>query len=825
MGLIGAKAEAQPTRTSKRLLGLSLAMALLAVAGALAHGHERPYRALTVGLGLASGGSLLAWNWDLQRRLRRRNHELERSEAQIRATLQAIPDLLFEVDREGRYLAVQALNPQLLVVEEERILGRTVNEMLPPAAAAICLEALQEAEVQGTAHGHQILLPLPDGERWFELSVARKPGSQGAPSTFVVLSRDIHSRKIAEEDLKRQINFYAVLSRCNDAILSCSSEQELLERICQEAISTGVLRMAWIGLVEPGTIAVKPVAWAGDGTEYLSSIQISTDPSSPYGKGPTGTAIREDRPFWCQDFQHDPVTAPWHERGLKYGWRASASLPLHRAGRSAGALTLYASEVHAFSLPVQTLLADMVADLDLALDRFQSEAERQRLAYFDQLTGLANRELLHQEFQFVLDTCLRDGAPLGVMVVNLDRFQLINDSLGTAAGDQLLVDMARRLRGRLRGSDVIARVGGDEFLIVLPKLLARDAALVCTSLQNAVAEPWIHDDRSVVVTASIGIAMAPEDGSSPDELVRKANLALHAVKHQQPNSFRFFTEELQARTARTMQLSNALRFAIERHELWQAYQPQVAATTGAVVGAEALLRWQHPELGAVPPGDFIPVAERNGLILPIGAWVLRQAIGQIRTWMDAGITPPRIAVNLSALQFRQADLAEQIGALLAEYRVPPELLEVELTETATMENPQDARRTVEQLGHLGVSFAIDDFGTGYASLSNLSLIKAHKLKIDASFIRDLTTNPDSSAILTATLTMARALRMRTLAEGVEQPEQLAFLQEHGCDSIQGYLFSQPLPPEAFVAYLQQQRSAADEGVQPAGRGSPPEAPV
>ena len=353
---------------------------------------------------------------------------------------------------------------------------------------------------------------------------------------------------------------------------------------------------------------------------------------------------------------------------------------------------------------------------------------------------------------------------------------------------------------------MIARIGGDEFLLVLPRLTARDAALVCADLQAAVAQPLNQEGREVVVTASIGIAMAPDDGEQCDGLAQKASLALHAVKREQPNSYRFFTEELQTRTARTMQLSNALRFALERGELWLAYQPQVASATGTVVGAEALLRWQHPEFGAMSPGEFIPVAERNGLILPIGTWVLSRVCEQLRSWIDTGITPPRIAVNLSALQFRQAELGEQISGLLRQWRVPPELLEMELTETATMERPQDAKRTIEQLSRLGITFAIDDFGTGYASLSNLSLIKAHKLKIDASFIRGLTTSTDSRAIVTAILNMARAMGMRTLAEGVEDPQQRNFLEEQGCDEIQGYLFSKPLPPGEFVAYLQRRQA-------------------
>ncbi|MCP9815688.1 EAL domain-containing protein [Synechococcus sp. GreenBA-s] len=936
-----------------------LLIGLLALAGAEAvpaqalPGQRRdPPGALPLIVGLALlGAGLLGWNVQLRRRLHRRDQALQRSEAHALATLQAIPDLLFEMDRQGRYLAVQAQDPEQLVAQRELLLGRSVHEVMPPAAAAACLEALAEADRRGSAKGYQILLPLPEGERWFEVSVARKCGGPGAPDTYVVLSRDIHERKIALEELQRQIRYYAILSRCNDAILASRSEAELMQRICEEAISSGVLRMAWIGLVDPASGRVKPEAWAGVGTDYLTDIQISIAADSPYGQGPTGTSIREDRPFWCQDYQHDPATAPWHGRGEQFGWKASASLPLHRGGAGIGALTLYSSEANAFTASVQRLLLDMATDLDLALDRFAFEAEQEqlraavlqserqyreltetindvvwrieaqslrplyfspsvqqlwgygpeavqrelplraygprfrlwrqqrqldysrwqargrgaspislpleemelrrrdgravwvessislvpqgssgrpefhgvsrditsrkqaeqeveRLAHFDRLTGLANRDLLNQEFQFVLNTCLREHEPVAVMLLNLDHFQVINDSLGSEAGDRLLVETAQRLRRSLRSSDVIARVGGDEFLIVLPKLKARDAAILAATLQAAVVEAWHDDGHEVVVTASVGIAMAPDDGRDRDLLARKASLALHDVKQGQPNGYRFFTDELQAHTARTMQLSNALRFALERGEFRVVYQPQVDTATGAVLGAEALLRWQHPELGPISPAEFIPVAERNGLILPIGRWVLEQAIQQLQQWIDAGQAPPRIAVNLSALQFRQADLADQTVALLARAGVPADLLELELTETATMEDPTGARRTIHQLDQLGIRFAIDDFGTGYSSLSNLRQLKVSKLKIDASFIRDLNVNADARAIVTGIVNMARGMGIRTLAEGVECLTEQRFLQQQGCDEIQGFLFAEPLSPEAFIAYVARTRDDA-----------------
>ncbi len=918
-----------------------------------------PALALVGGLA-AAGAGLLGWGRALRLRRQRRQGQLGAPEAQALATLRAMPDLLFELDRQGRCLEVQAADPALLVAPREQLLGRSLAELMPPEAATTCLRALAEAERQGRSQGQQIRLPLAEGERWFELSLARKPAGPGPAEAFVVLARDIQARRSATEELERQIRFYTVLSRCNTAILTSQSEAEMMRRICQEAISTGVLRMAWIGLVEAGGDRVRPLAWAGDGTDYLTDIQISRAADSPYGQGPTGTAVRENRPFWCQDFQHDPATAPWHGRGARYGWRASASLPLHRDGLGVGALTLYAGEAGAFTPAVQELLLDMAAALDLALERFARDAEQERLrlavlqgerqyreltetihdvvwrieaeslrplyfspsvqqvwgyppaavlgglplracgplfrhwrgqrqldyghwlkgglgaspisypleemelrhrdgrtvwvessitlvprgssgrpefhgvsrditprklaeqqverlAHFDQLTGLANRDLLNQEFQFVLNSCLREQESVAVMLLNLDRFQMINDSLGSEAGDRLLVETARRLRRTLRASDVIARVGGDEFLIVLPKLKARDAAILASALQLAVAEPWRDGDHEVVVTASIGIAVAPEDGSDRDLLTRKVSLALHDVKGGQPNSHRFFTDELQARTARTMQLSNALRFALERRELRLVYQPQVDTASGAVLGAEALLRWQHPELGAVSPAEFIPVAERNGLILPIGTWVLGEAVRQLRAWIDADLDPPRIAVNLSALQFRQADLAEQTAALLAEAGVPADRLELELTETATMENPSAAKRTIQQLSRLGIRFSIDDFGTGYSSLSNLRQIKAYKLKIDASFIRELNSNADDRAIVAGIINIARGMGMRTLAEGVECLTEQHFLQQQGCDEIQGYLHATPLEPEAFIAYLQRERSgAAVSGPRPRG---------
>jgi diguanylate cyclase (GGDEF)-like protein len=391
--------------------------------------------------------------------------------------------------------------------------------------------------------------------------------------------------------------------------------------------------MAWIGLVEPTSDTIRPVAWAGEGTDYLADLQISRSGSSPYGRGPTGSRWR--------DRQRADLEL-WRERGAA---STPMNLPLeeielrHREGRPVwveNAITLV-PQGSSGRAEFRGVSRDITA-------RKLAERQLEKLAHFDRLTGLANRDLLTREFACVLASCLRQGEPVTVMLVNLDRFQLINDTLGHSTGDRLLVETALRLRRTLRLSDLIARVGGDEFLIVLPRLGEQDAALLAAALLAVVAEPWRSDGHEVVVTASIGIALAPADGSDQDLLTRKVSLALHDVKEQQPNGYRFFTEELQVRTARILELSNALRFAFERRELRLHYQPQVDTASGTVVGAEALLRWRHPELGEVSPAEFIPVVERIGLILPIGSWVLAEAIRQLQEWMDAGLEPPRLAV-------------------------------------------------------------------------------------------------------------------------------------------------------------------------------------
>ncbi|MBJ7314086.1 putative bifunctional diguanylate cyclase/phosphodiesterase [Rugamonas sp. CCM 8940] len=432
--------------------------------------------------------------------------------------------------------------------------------------------------------------------------------------------------------------------------------------------------------------------------------------------------------------------------------------------------------------------------------RKRADAQIQYLAHFDALTGLSNRTQLQDHAEYALSLARQGRQTAAVMLLDLDHFKDINDSLGHSAGDTLLVELAGRLRQTLRPGDLLARLGGDEFMFVLPGVDAAAAALAARHLLGLIEAPCHIASHDLNVTASIGIALYPADGADLATLFQCADAAMYRVKREGRNDLRFFTAEMQQRSARNLQLVSALRQALERGQMQVHYQPQFSQQGGRIVGAEALLRWHSPELGQVSPAEFIPAAEDSGLILPIGAWVLRQAARQARLWIDAGLAPLVMAVNLSAVQFRQADLPRLVTQILDEEGLPAEYLELELTEGVAMHDPQGAIAMMNSLHERGVRMSIDDFGTGYSSLSHLKKFKVYKLKIDQSFVRDICTDPEDKAIVGAIIQMARSLGLLTIAEGVETAGQLEFLREQGCDEMQGYYFSKPLPAAQFEQF-------------------------
>jgi len=616
-------------------------------------------------------------------------------------------------------------------------------------------------------------------------------------------------RSAALERIQRLSRLYAALSQCNQAIVRSRTEGELFDRICRGVVNHGGMAMAWIGMIDREHGRIVPVASYGEGVEYLEQLEVSLEPNVPEGCGPIGLSYRSGQPYWCQDYQHAPETAYWHAHGKRFGWASSAAIPLRRDGAIVGFFAPYSSTVNAFDEDVRNLLLEMTLDIEFALKNFDRETVRQQadqrvhyLAHYDVLTGLPNRSQLLERTRQLVEQSRSARESMALMMLDLDHFKDINDSLGHTVGDALLLELALRLSSCLREGDIVARLGGDEFTFVLRDVSGAETSDIARKLLDVIGESYHIGPHELKVTASIGIAVYPDDGADVETLLQRADAAMYQVKRAGRHDFRFFTAAMQQRAARHLQVVNALRYALEREQMHVVYQPQVSLATGRVVGAEALLRWSTPELGAVSPSEFIPAAEESGLIMAIGEWVLRQAVRQARAWLDAGYPPLVMAVNLSAIQFRAADLPSQVAQILYEEGLPPEYLELELTEGVAVQDPQGAIAIMTQLHDRGIRMSIDDFGTGFSSLSHLKKFKVYKLKIDQSFVRDISTDDEDKAIVSAIINMARSLGLSTIAEGVETVEQLEFLREQLCDEVQGYHISKPVTEDVFRTLLQ-----------------------
>jgi diguanylate cyclase (GGDEF)-like protein/PAS domain S-box-containing protein len=448
-------------------------------------------------------------------------------------------------------------------------------------------------------------------------------------------------------------------------------------------------------------------------------------------------------------------------------------------------------------------------------DRKRAEEQVQFLAYYDILTGLPNRTLFRDRLATALAGARRENCKLALLFLDLDGFKIINDSLGHSVGDLLLQEVADRLRKWGREQDTVARLGGDEFLITLTQVRdLTDVAVAAERLMDVMATAFVVQGHSLNVSCSVGVSIFPEHGTDCETLIKNADAAMYGAKDRGRNNFRIFAEDMNVHTLERLSLERSLRFALEREEMFLVYQPQMDVATGRIIGLEALLRWQHPELGLVPPDKFIRIAENSGLIVSIGEWVLRTACRQARKWQDEGLPAVSVAVNVSAVQFRQQGFCALIRRVLHETGLAPQYLELELTESLLLANADVTLSVLKELKSMGLTLAIDDFGTGYSSFSYLRQFQVSKIKIDRLFIRDVTVNPDDAAIATAIISMAKGLKLRVIAEGVENEAQMSFLRTHQCDEIQGYYFSKPLAVDAVAGKLRgtvAQAMAANSG--------------
>jgi diguanylate cyclase (GGDEF)-like protein len=432
----------------------------------------------------------------------------------------------------------------------------------------------------------------------------------------------------------------------------------------------------------------------------------------------------------------------------------------------------------------------------------QRTAELDHLAYHDALTDLPNRILFEDRLTQALATAHRHRQTLGMLFLSVDRFKKVNDTLGHAVGYRLLQEVAGRLTNCVRAGETVARFEGNEFALLLTQISGtEDVVEITNCINRSLKRSFSLDGQELFITTSMGISLYPDDGADAPTLLKNAGAALYRAKEHGRDNYQFYTADMNAKALKRLTLENSLRRALERKEFEVYYQPQVDINSKQVVGMEALVRWRHPVLGLISPAEFIPLAEDTGLIMPIGEWVLRTACTQSKSWQDEGLAPLHVAVNLSARQFQQQNLSELVVEVLRETGLDPCGLELEITESSIMKNAESAARTLSELKEMGVKISVDDFGTGYSSLSYLKSLPIDRLKIDQSFVRDVTTDPDDAALTMAIITLAHNLRLKVIAEGVETEEQLRFLHLLRCDEGQGYWFSKPLSVEACKPFL------------------------
>ncbi len=597
---------------------------------------------------------------------------------------------------------------------------------------------------------------------------------------------------------------YAVISGINGAIMRLRDKDALRKEACRIAVEAGGFRLAWIGLPDPATGEVRPAAQSGEGADYLDGLRIALEADTPEGRGPVATALREGQAQVCNDIEHNPRMTPWRERARAFGLRSMIALPLRLEGKAVGAFNLYAPQPGFFDQQEVRLLEELAADTSLGLQRIEKAQQLSHLANYDALTGLPNRTLFEDRLHQALARARHTRRPVAALAVRLENVRQVSGALGRHVGDALLRETGARLAGALRPGDTVARLSGANFGVILADLArSQDVTLVVRRLLDDIPEALVVEGEKIVLALRVGVAVYPADGEDGEALLRNAELALHEAGEEPVEHLAFYSAELGEQTKERHRIEQELHGAIERGELMLHYQPVVELATRRVVGLEALLRWDNPKLGAVPPDKFIPVAEQTGLIVPIGEWVLETACRQAMRWADAGLPDLRIAVNVSARQLHDVGFVERVHAVLQTAGFDPKRahLALEITESELMHDAEQAVVLLRQLKDMGLLIYIDDFGTGYSSLNYLRRLPVDVLKIDQSFVRDLGQAAEGLAVVKAIIALAGSLGLEVVAEGVETRRQRDILRKLRCRLGQGYFFSRPRPAGDVEALL------------------------
>ncbi|MFT5588007.1 MAG: diguanylate cyclase (GGDEF)-like protein/PAS domain S-box-containing protein [Bradyrhizobium sp.] len=725
------------------------------------------------------------------------------AESRFRDLIEYAPHAIVVFDQHGSIEIVNAQAEALFGYPRSALLGSD-GAMLASAQFSHWHTGLPDpAAAAGSSISFECIARRCDGSQFpAEVSLSPLHTTGGSWTSSVI--RDLTERKAQEERLARMIRIRTILGSINFVILRVHDKQLLLDEACRIAHEQGRFTSAIIGLLDPATLLVRPVAWAGVDAAFLKTFDFSADGELPGGQGLVGDALRSKQGAVSNDLQNDSLETPMCKAFLQQGYRSAFVVPLMIGQQPFGVLALLASERDAFSDDEQHLLAELAADISFSHDVIDKEERIDYLAYFDALTGLPNRALFLDRLSQLLPYDVSVSAErIALVLIDIERFHHINDTFGRAAGDEVLRVLAHRLRGFLPDAGYLARIGADAFAFVLKDYRSETEVvhLIEGGLASLLGEPLQMGGKPIRLSVRAGIALFPNDGLDSDSLLRNAEAALKDARAAKLR-YLFYTAEMNARTAEKLSLENRLRRALAEQQFVLHYQPKVDLRSGRVVGMEALIRWQEPGVELASPFQFIQVLEDTGLIVEAGLWVIAEAHRQCLRWQQQGLVVPRIAVNVSQLQIREKDFVARVLAIQA--RHPCAQLEIEITESLFMDNAssQLASDKLVSLREAGMTVAIDDFGTGYSSLGYLARLPIDTLKIDRSFITAMTTGSENLAIVATIISLAHALKLQVVAEGVETVAQRDQLTQMGCDQMQGFLFSPGVQAEVMAGMLE-----------------------
>ncbi|MBB4440706.1 MULTISPECIES: sensor domain-containing protein [Rhizobium] len=725
----------------------------------------------------------------------------------LRAMVDQVPDYLFVKDLDCRFVIANEAVVRINGFDTpDEVFGKTDFDLHDAASAEKFFEIERSVIKSGDSiidMEERVVDAVTGKEKWLLTTKVAMSDDEGVVIGLVGISRDITARK--KEDSLRDEQAVVV-----EMIALNSPLEVVLERLVRliesqlDGIFGSILLLDETGHLTHGAAPSLPQEYS----RAIDGIAIGAN------VGSCGSAAYRRESVIVADIATDPLWNDFRDLAALHGLRSCWSTPiLSHQGNVLGTFAMYSASVRC-PTEIETRLTRMsTRTAAIAIERRLAEDQISFMAHHDMLTGLPNRSLLIDRLTQAILQTERHNPWVSVVIVDLDNFKLVNDSLGHTAGDALLKEVSKRMLDCVRPTDAVMRLDGDEFVILLTDLPENTDAISATlhKLRTAIGEPLTIKNQAFHITCSIGVSTFPQDGTDAETLIANADAAMYKAKAAGRDGFQFFTGEINFRAHARLALLEGIRKGIARNEFHLLYQPQVDMKTGRIFAVEALLRWTHPSLGLISPIQFIPLAEETGLIVPLGDWVLEEACRQNKEWQDAGLAPITVCVNVSARQFQDLNWPSRVLRTLDETGLPAECLELELTESLVMRDVDQAVKIMKDLQSAGVAFAIDDFGTGYSSLSALKTLPVSRLKLDQSFVRNLAEDEDDRTIAAAVISLGQKLNMKVIAEGVETDEQVTFLRNNNCDEMQGFHFSKPISSEGIESLLQAQEPKTSSG--------------